>query len=399
MTYNFDEPVNRRNTASMKWNVEANELPMWVADMDFKTAPEVIAAIKSRVEHGVFGYSEVPDEWYDAYISWWQRRHGFTMEKEWLMFCTGVVPAISSCVRKLTTPNENVVIQTPVYNVFFNSILNNGCRALESPLIYDNGCYNMDYEDLENKLADPQTSLMILCNPQNPGGRIWTAEELSRVGDICAKYGVTVIADEIHCDLTAPGADYVPFASVSDTCKRISINCIAASKAFNLAGMQSAAISVADPFLRHKVFRAINTDEVAEPNALAVVSTIAAFNEGERWLDELNEYIESNKKLLEEYISNNIPAIKVMKSEATYLVWMDISGLEEAVKAKADYSADRKLSEYVATSIRNSTGLFITDGSYYGKAGEQFLRMNIACPKSTLEEGLKRLKSGIDNLL
>ena len=213
MTYNFDQIIDRRNTNSLKWNVGEGELPMWVADMDFETAPAVKAAIQKRAAHGVFGYTDLPEEWYEAYIHWWEKRHGLSIQKQWLVFCTGVVPAISSIVRKLTTPAEKVLIQTPVYNIFFNSILNNGRQVLESPLLWDGRKYSMDFTDLEQKLSDPQTTLMILCNPHNPVGKIWDKETLARIGALCEKHHVTVISDEIHCDLTAPGCQYTPFAA------------------------------------------------------------------------------------------------------------------------------------------------------------------------------------------
>lgn len=380
--YDFDTPVDRRNTDSLKWDVEANELPMWVADMDFKTAPEIRKAISDRLEHGVFGYSDLTDEWYRAYQSWWSNRHGLNIEKEWLIFSTGVIPSLSSIVRKLTTPNEKVIIQTPVYNIFFNSIVNNGCRPLESPLRYENGRYSMDFEDLEKKMADPQAALMILCNPHNPVGKIWDKEDLARVGELAKKYGVTVVSDEIHCDITLPGKQYVPFASVSDTCRDISITCIAPTKAFNIAGMQTSAVVVANPFLRHKVWRALNTDEVAEPNSFAQVVTEAAFNEGGEWLDEMREYVFDNRRIAEDFIKREIPAVKAVSAEATYLMWLDISSLG-------------KSSDEVAAFIRKETGLYVTEGLEYGEAGRFFLRMNVACTKETLKDGLNRLKEGV----
>lgn len=289
--YDFDTVVDRRNTGSLKWDVAENELPMWVADMDFKTAPQIIDAISERVSHGVFGYSIIPDEWNDAYISWWDRRHGLKIERDSLIFCTGVVPAISSTVRKLTTPGENVLIMTPVYNIFFNSIFNNGVNVQESPLGYENGRYFVDYDRLEHDLSNPQTSLMIFCNPHNPCGIIWTKDELAKIGALCRKYNVTVISDEIHCDITAPGKSYVPFAAASEDCADISITCIAPTKCFNMAGLQTAAVMVPNKFLRHKVWRALNTDEVAEPNAFAITAAVAAFTKGEPWLEELRKYL------------------------------------------------------------------------------------------------------------
>lgn len=382
MKYNFDRPVNRRNTNSLKWDVGENELPMWVADMDFQTAPEIMEAFWKRVEHGVFGYTVVPEEWYQAYISWWQRRHGFVMEKDWLLFCTGVVPAISSIVRRLTQPNENVLIQTPVFNIFFNSIINNGRHVLESPLIYDGKVYKIDFEDLEEKLADPQTTLMILCNPHNPVGKIWDRKTLAEIGKLCEKHHVTVISDEIHCDLTDPGCEYIPFTSVSEICRRISITCIAPTKTFNLAGTQTAAVMIPDETLRHKVNRGLNNDEVAEPNVFAITAVTAAFTEGEQWLDELREYVYANKKSAIAYIEHEIPQISVVHSQATYLLWLDGSKLP---------GDSIKLMQF----IREQTGLYLSEGSEFGKAGAHFLRMNIACPREILTDGLKRLKQGL----
>ena len=381
--YNFDIPVNRRGTDSMKWDVGVNELPMWVADMDFETAPEIIEALKTRVAHGVFGYTDVNEEWYAAYISWWKRRHNFEIEKEWMMFCTGVIPALSSIVRKLTTPNEKVIIQTPVYNIFFNSIVNNGARVLENPLRFEDGVYSMDFENLENKMADPQATLMILCNPHNPVGKIWTREDLLRIGELAKKYGVVVVSDEIHCDLTAPGKDYISFASVSDVCREVSITCIAPTKAFSIPGIQTAAIVVPNKFLRHKVWRGINTDEVAEPNVFAVHAAIAAFNKGEQWLNELREYLFENRHIVEEYVGANIPNISVVRGEATYLLWIDISSLGAS-------------SDVVAEFIREETGLYLSAGTVYGGSGTNFLRMNVACNRINLEDGLNRLKTGIE---
>lgn len=309
MFYDFDKLVNRRNTHSLKWDVAEQELPMWVADMDFETAPEIQAAIQTRAAHGVFGYTTVPTEWYQAYIGWWEKRHGFPMEKDWLVFCTGVVPAISSMVRKLTTPTEKVLLLTPVYNIFFNSVVNNGRQVLESRLKYDGESYQIDFADLEQKLSDPQTSMMILCNPHNPIGKIWERETLEQIGEFCFKHHVVVVSDEIHCDLTDPGCAYVPFASASERCRENSVICLAPTKAFNLAGLQTAAGVIPNPALRHKVWRGLNTDEVAEPNAFAVDASIAAFTKGADWLDELRVYIMENKLLATEYVKEQIPVV------------------------------------------------------------------------------------------
>lgn len=384
MNYDFDTVCDRRNTASLKWNVAENELPMWVADMDFKTAPEVIAELQMRLSHGVFGYSEVTDEWYDAIINWWDMRHGFKPEKDGLIFCTGVVPALSSIVRKLTTPAEKVLIQTPVYNIFFNSIVNNGRNVLESPLVYDrdNREYNIDFNDLEEKLSDPQTTLMILCNPHNPVGKIWDKETLARIGSLAKRHNAVVVSDEIHCDITDPGKGYVPFASVNEECEKNSITCIAPTKAFNLAGLQTAAVYVPDKFLRHKVWRGLNTDEAAEPNAFAVTAAVAAFTKGGSWLNALRGYLYKNKEIVSEFLLKNLPQMRLVNSEATYLLWLDCGDI---------CSDTTELQKF----IRQKTGLYLSEGAQYGRSGAAFLRMNIACPKATLTDGLERLHEGI----
>lgn len=377
----FDQKVNRRNTGCMKWDVADNELPMWVADMDFETAPEVKNAIIERAKQGVFGYTLIMDDWYEAYMNWWKRRHHFEIKKEWLIFCTGVVPAISSIVRKMTTVAENVVVMTPVYNIFFNSIYNNGRNILESKLAYEEGSYHIDYADLEEKLANPQTTLLILCNPHNPIGKIWDKETLRRIGDLCVKHHVLVLSDEIHCDLTAPGKDYVPFASVSDACKYNSITCAAPTKAFNIAGIQTAAVIIPDPTIRHRVNRGLNTDEIAEPNVFAAAAPVAAFNEGGAWLDALKQYLWENRQYAEAFIAAEIPQIHAVKGEATYLLWLDCRKAARGIP---------ELSEF----IRKETGLYLSDGTEY-RNGTGFLRMNLACPRSILQEGLQRLKKGI----
>ncbi|MCR4585806.1 MAG: pyridoxal phosphate-dependent aminotransferase [Lachnospiraceae bacterium] len=377
--FGFDEVADRRGCASLKWDVKADELPMWVADMDFKTAPAVREAVAKKAAEGIFGYHIIPDEWYEAYINHWDKRHGLKIEKDELIFTTGVIPAISSIVRKLTTPAEKVLVQTPVYNIFFNSIYNNGRYIVKNPLKLTESGYEVDFEDLEKKLSDPQLTLMLFCNPQNPSGRIWDKETIGRIGELCKKYGVTVVSDEIHCDICEPGYSYIPFATVSETCREVSISCFSASKAFNIAGLNSAAVYIADPFIRHKVWRSLNTDEVAEPGAFAVCSAVAAFNEGGEWLDAMNAYIAENRKIAAAAIGE-ISTLKLMDSHATYLLWIDARGAEEGGRG-------------LAGKIRERSGLYISDGEEYGTPG--FLRMNIACPKSLLEDGLRRLKAAL----
>lgn len=379
--FEFDRELDRRPFDSLKWDVAPGELPMWVADMDFETAPAVMEAIARRAAHGTYGYSIVPREWYAAIGQWWQTRHGFFIPAEWLMFCTGVVPAISSAVRKLTTPAEQVVMLTPVYNIFFNSVYNNGRNILPCPLRYENGAYSIDFEDLAKKLADPQTTLMLLCNPHNPIGKIWDRETLARIGALCAEHHVTVLSDEIHCDLTDPGKAYAPFASVNEQCRDISVVCIAPSKTFNLAGLQSAAVYAANPVLRHKINRAINTDEVAEPNAFAVSAATAAYTKGGPWLDALRAYLFENKAIVCTALAKT--PLLLVPSEATYLLWIDCTAL-----CGADATA-------FAAFLRRETGLYCTAGAVYGVGGAPFFRMNIACPRSRVQDGIDRLLRGI----
>lgn len=381
MDFQFDESVDRRNTGSMKWDVAKGELPMWVADMDFRTAPGIIEKITERAKQGVFGYTVVTDEWYQSYQTWWKKRHDFEIRKEWLVFCTGVVPAISSIVRKVTTVGENVVVLTPVYNIFFNSILNNGRNVLESRLKYDGSRYRIDLDDLEEKLSDPQTTLFILCNPHNPVGKIWERETLERIGDLCSKHHVLVLSDEIHCDITEPGWEYTPFASVSENCRTNSITCVAPTKAFNLAGLQTAAVIVPDDHLRHKVSRGLNTDEVAEPNVFAAIAPIAAFTCGGEWLDSLRNYLWENRAFAEEYIKKEIKGISPVSARATYLLWLDCRNMSGS-------------STQFCHFIRSHSGLYLSDGNEY-RNGEGFLRMNLACPRQQVEDGLKRLKESV----
>ncbi len=377
----FDRITDRRGTSSLKWDVGENELPLWVADMDFRTAPAVQEALEKRVSHGIFGYSVVPESWAESYAGWWSRRHGFEIKKEWLIFTTGVVPAISSCVRKLTTAAEKVLVQTPCYNIFFNSIINNGRIPVESPLGFDGKKYFIDFERLEKDLSDPQVSMMILCNPQNPTGNIWPREELSRIGELCRKHGVVVFSDEIHCDIVKPGEGYVPFASASETCAEISVSAVAPTKCFNIAGINTAAVVVANPILRHKVFRALNTDEVAEPNAFAVDAAVAAFTKGDGWLDALNKYLFSNRAYAADFIRSLDAGFTVVDGSATYLLWVNVG--EDG--------------DSFAENLRRKTGLYVAGGSEYGKCGREFVRINLACPRKVLEDAMMRLKSFVDS--
>ena len=381
--YDFDEIVDRRHTGSLKWDVPEGELPMWVADMDFRTAPCIRAAIEKRAAHGNFGYSIIPDEWYSAYQNWWSAHHGLTIARESLIFTTGVIPALSTAVRNFTTPAERIVIQTPVYNIFFNSIINNGRRVLENPLVFRDGSYEMDFEDLERKLSDPQTTMLILCNPHNPIGKIWDADTLKQVGTLCKKHHVLVFSDEIHCDLTAPDTSYVPYASVSDECAAGSITAIAPTKAFSIPGICTAAVMVTEEGIRQRMDRALNTDEVAEPGAFAVDAAVAAFSdEGWEWLSALRKYIDENKREVYDFIDKNLPRVTAPMQDATYLMWLDMKS----------YTDDTtRLQEF----LREKVGLFLSDGGIYGGEGSHFLRLNVGCPRAYVTDGLDRLKRAL----
>lgn len=386
MKYDFDRSVERRGTNSLKWNVKENELAMWVADMDFQSPPCVQEAISKKVELGIYGYSDIPQRYYTSYQKWWAIHHGYHMELEWMIFSSGVVPAISSIIRRLTSPAEKVLVLAPVYNIFYNSILNNGREVIASDLRYENGNYSLDIQDLEKKLKDPQTTMMILCNPHNPIGKVWSPQELRMIGEMCMKYHVLVISDEVHCDLTASNIEYTPFAKVNDQCALNCITCLSASKTFNIAGLQSACIVIKNEMIRHKVWRGLNNDEVAEPNVFACEASIAAFEKGAEWLIQLREYIETNKQIANDFIEQNIPILKVVPSQATYLLWIDCHELSPFVDELVQYLKEEK-------------GLLISNGSSFGKSGEGFIRMNVACPKMCMMDGLNRLKAGIADFM
>ncbi|NLG04799.1 MAG: aminotransferase class I/II-fold pyridoxal phosphate-dependent enzyme, partial [Clostridia bacterium] len=286
----------------MKWAVGESELPMWVADMDFKAPPAVIDAVKKRAEHGIYGYSVIPDEFYESMIGWWERRHQFQIEREWMIFCSGVISAVTCAVKRLTNPGDKVLVQTPVYHIFFHSIENHGRHVLENKLHYENGAYRIDFEDLEQKLSHPLTKMMILCNPQNPAGIIWSKEELLRIGELCERYHVVLLSDEIHCDLVMPGFLYTPYASVSELCKQNSITCISTSKTFNLAGLNAATVVIPNEALRQIMDRGLNADELAEPNAFAIDAVIAAYTTQDQWVDDLRIYLQENKKYVREFL-------------------------------------------------------------------------------------------------
>lgn len=385
MKYDFDEIVPRRNTNSYKWDScsKGNVLPLWVADMDFRTSSAIIDALSERVRHGIFGYVRVPDSYYDSVCNWFERRHGWKINKDWIIYTSGVVPAVSAVIKALSEPGDGVVVQTPVYNCFFSSVRNNGCRIVENPLKYENRTYHIDFDDLERKTALPYVKLMLLCNPHNPAGRVWTRDELVRIGEICRHNNVKVISDEIHCELVFPGHKYIPFASISESCLLDSVTCVSPSKAFNIAGLQIADIISADENVRTRIERAININEVCDVNPFGVEATIAAYDKGEEWLLELLEYLKGNYDYMCSFFSKYIPDMPVTELEGTYLVWTDC----HVLNMPSDILQSRLLEE---------AGLWLNSGKMYGQDGDGFMRWNIACPRKVLGEALVRFRNFVN---
>lgn len=380
-TFDFDTVINRRGTNSYKWDIvkEEDVIPLWVADMDFKAAPAILEALKKRVEHGVFGYTLVPDSYYEAIINWFARRHNWQIDRSWIIYTTGVVPAVSCAIKALTLPGEKVLIQTPDYNCFFSSIKNNGCEVAENELVRRGDSYEVDFEDFERQCADEKTTVFLLCNPHNPAGRVWTKEELKRMNDICLAHGVRVISDEIHCELVMPGHRFTPFAAISDACRDNSVVLNSPTKAFNIAGLQIANIICADPAMHRRIDRAVNINEVCDVNPFGVVALQAAYNESEEWLDSLNHYIWGNYLALKEFIAKELPRLEVTRLEGTYLAWVDI----KATGLTSDEAYGKLMKE---------GRVYVNSGTMYGRrAGEGYLRINLACPRATLLEGMKRM--------
>ena len=376
----FDLAPDRRGSGSYKWDSvpEPDMIPLWVADMDFKTAPCVIEALARRVDHGVFGYTLVDDSYYEALTGWFASRHGYNIDSRMVIYTSGVVPAISAIIKALARPGEGVIVQTPVYNCFFSSIRNNGCRIVESPLLRKDlspseFTYRIDFDDLERKAADPANTLLLLCNPHNPAGRIWSREELAKAAGICRRHGVRVVSDEIHCELTMPGLAYVPYATVDPS----GVICLSPSKAFNTAGLQIANIVCPDDSVRRAVDRAININEVCDVNPFGVAALKAAYTpEGAAWLDALRGYIAGNYELTREVITRELPGCPMATLEATYLPWIDVSALGIP-------------SEELEEKLKTKAKVWVNCGEMYGRGG--FIRLNIACPRQRLHEGLERI--------
>lgn len=386
MKYDFDTILDRQHTNSEKWDVKPGELPMTTADMDFKTAPEIMQAMKDKINAGAFGYEYPSQEYFDAVAHWYKIEHNAEAQTSWMRFATGVIPSITASVNHLSHTGDNVLLMEPVYNTFYNSILNSGRHALASQLKYDRSTYtySVDWDDLEEKMSNPLTTLMILCNPHNPTGYVWSRDELMRIIKLAQKYGVIVISDEIHGDLVLKGPDYTPTFSLPEEYRQNLVTLVSTSKTFNVAALHAATGIVANPILRERFTRAINKYEVAEPNLLAIPGTIAAYTQGADWLHQLKKYLLDNRDYLEQFISDNLPQLHVVPGTATYLVWIDVSEVT-------------KDSNALAQKIRQETGLIINPGTYYHGNGNEFIRINIAYPLAQIKDGLTRLAKAIKN--
>lgn len=378
MNYNFEELTERRNTGCVKWDSDKDPdmLPLWVADMDFRTAPEVTEAVIQRATTGIYGYVRVPDSYYEALTRWFDTRHGWNIDKDRVIYTPGVVPALSAIIKALVKPGEGVIIQTPAYNCFFSSVHNNHALEIDNPLkrveTETGFTYEIDFDGLEHSASQPHVKLLLLCNPQNPTGRVWKRNELERVSDICHRHGVRVLSDEIHCELIHKGHEHIPYATID----KDAVVCCSPSKAFNTAGLQVANIVCPDAETQALIDRAINDNEVCDVNPFGVVALEAAYNHGGKWLDSLNEYLDSNYRFLRETLEEALPQLKICQSEATYLAWVDITALAMS-------------SDEVERMLKGNAKVRINSGSMY--AGEGYIRINYSCPRPRLKEALNRI--------
>jgi len=389
MHYNFDKIINRDHTASVKFDLrkevfgKEDILPMWVADMDFKTPDFVIEALKKRLEHPILGYSYRPDSYYRSIINWVKRRHQWIIKKEWISFSPGIVPAINMAIMAYTEPGDKIIVQPPVYHPFFSAINNNNRIQVDNPLKLQNGRYFIDFKDLKAKLKDAK--MILLSNPHNPGGSVWTKEELQTLGELCVENDVLIMADEIHADLVFKPAKYLPMASVSPEIADQTVTFIAPSKTFNMAGLATSSVVTSNNILKEKFDQILDTIHIGMGNIFGTVASEAAYNHGDEWLDELLEYLSQNMDYVEQFITEYIPEIKVIRPEGTYLMWLDCSGLNLNNKDLKDF-------------MIQDAGLGFNDGRMFGTGGEQFMRMNVACPKITIEQALIKLKEALLSL-
>ena len=390
MKYNFDEVIDRSNNRSSKYDERLKKfgtedvIPLWVADMDFLTAPCVMEALKDRLEQGIFGYTTRPSSYNESIVNWLDNRFSWKINQEWLMFSPAVITSISLLIQNLTQKNDKIMIQEPVYSPFHNIVESNERSLVISPLVkLDDGSYVMDYEDIESKIKD--VKVFILCNPHNPVGRVWTREELTRLGEICLKHNVLIISDEIHSDIILKNHKHTPFASISKEFSENTITCMAPTKTFNLAGLQSSFLVISNPYYYEVMDKAFSILDIKRNNAFSLVATEAAYNYGEDWLYELIKYIEDNVDFAIDYIKNHMPQLKVKKPEGTYLLWVDFSNL----------NVDK---EDLKNALINKGRIALSDGSSFGIGGDGYYRINLACPRSMVLEGLKRIEFAIKSL-
>ena len=381
MAYNFDLLSNRRNTNSLKWDVKENELPMWVADMDFLVFPEITKAIIEAANIGSYGYSYPTQSFFNAYHRWWLTRHDIDISTNDMVYVSGVVSSLDSLIRNLTNEKDGVLLLSPIYSGFYSVIRNNNRTLVTSNLIYQNDDWLIDYEDVENKIKENNVKATIFCNPHNPTGKIWSLEEIKKIYEICKRHNVIFISDEIHCDIVDPGYKYVPALKVSDNI----ITCLAPSKVFNLAGLQSAVCVIKDQKVRELMQAAFYHDDVGEPNFFVEPATIAAYTYGMDYVDALNQYLLINKNYVKEFLNKELPHIKYASSHATYLLWLDISYYQIP-------------SDEFAKRLRKETGLFIYDGLHYGSNGKYYLRINVATSLTNVKEAMERLKKFVSTL-
>ena len=386
--YNFDVCPDRQGTESVKWDLYPGTLPMWVADMDFRVAPEIQEALQKRLDHGVFGYELIPDKYFEVMGRWFAQRHGWEgIARENIVPTTGVIAAYSAAIKAMTVPGDKVLVMTPCYNAFFPAIRNNKCGQLESPLKFDGKHFIVDWDDFEAKVK--QARVFLLCNPHNPVGRVWTREELLLMAEICRRNNVFVVSDEIHCELTYPGHDYTPWATLPEQYVKNSVSCISPTKAFNIAGIQIANIFAADANILKKMDRAINDNECCDVNVFGVTALQAAYDKGGPWLDALRNYLYHNARTVCCFLEDEIPGVVCPPLEGTYLMWLDCRCALKPGEPLEGFS------ERLANHLREKHGLVLSTGTIYGAAGEGFERLNIACPRTRLLDGLDRLKQGL----
>ncbi|EDL65471.1 MalY/PatB family protein [Bacillus sp. SG-1] len=379
----WNDCIVRHNTHSVKWSFSDEEIiPMCIADMDFQVSAAITEAMKEKAKHGIYGYTTFSEQYFQTILTWWKNRHGLEVKREWISFSPGIIPGINILLGLLTEPGDAVIVQDPVYYPFYSSIENHGCTVLKNTLTYKDSRYQMDFTDLESKAKDPNTKVLILCSPHNPVGRVWTREELERVVKICLKHNVWVISDEMHGDLTYEGNTHLPLFSINEEIKQKSILCAAPSKTFNIAGLQTSILMIPNQQLREKYEQKLQNFGLARPNAFGVEGTIAAYGQGEPWLDELLMYLEENRQLAINYLKENIPSVKPVVPEATHLIWLDCSELGLNQEELFDFFL-------VEAKIR------FDEGYKFGSSGSNFVRMNIACPRERLNEALRRMEEAV----